>query len=305
LPTNPLVVRSLNAQAVNGFSQFGNQTSNPQFQNPYVFNPKINYTWIKGRSTYKAGYEYQAIFTTIDDFNPSYGEDTYNGSFSFNGTSSAALSGADTGTKEAVALSDFLFGARDTYQLNNFVQVHLNQRMHFFYLQDDVRVSSKLTINAGLRYELVTPQWESSNLLANYNPTTQSLVTATPGSLYNRALVNMPKLDFAPRLGLAYQIDDKTVVRAGYGINYAQFNREGGENLLVYNLPNIVNTTLTQAPVDANTAITGKATLLPVCTAAQVTATFSAANPTPSMLPDVVAGVSDRDGGSGERDGGE
>jgi hypothetical protein len=281
LPTDPRVVRSLNVQSVNGFSQFGNQGSNPQFQNPYIFNPKINYTWIKGRSTYKAGYEYQAIFTTIDDFNPSYGQDTYNGSFSFNGASSSVLSGSDTGTKEAVALSDFLFGARDTYQLNNFVVVNLNQRMHYFYLQDDVRVNSRLTINAGLRYELVTPQWESSNMLANYNPATQSLVQATPGSIYNRALVNMPKLDFAPRLGLAYQIDDKTVVRSGYGINYAQFNREGGENLLVYNLPNIVNTNIVQAPVDANPAVTGKQALLPVCTAAQVTATFSAANPTP------------------------
>jgi hypothetical protein len=53
LPTSPAVVRSLNVQSVSGFTQFGNQGSNPQFQNPYVFNPKINYTQIRGRSTYK------------------------------------------------------------------------------------------------------------------------------------------------------------------------------------------------------------------------------------------------------------
>ena len=120
--------------------------------------------------------------------------------------------------------------------------------MHNFYFQDDIRVNNRLTVNAGLRYELVTPQWESNNLLANYDPTTQSLIQATPGSIYNRALVNMPKLDFAPRFGFAYQLDSKTVVRAAYGLGYAQFNREGGENMLSYNLPAIVNTNIVQAP---------------------------------------------------------
>jgi hypothetical protein len=281
LPTDPTVVRSLNVQSVSGFSQFGNQGSNPQFQNPYIFNPKINYTQIRGRSTYKLGYEYQAIFTKIDDFNPVYGQDTYNGGFSFTGTAAGSLSSADTGTKEAVSLADFLFGARDTFQLNNFVVVHLNQRMHYFYFQDDIRLNSRLTINAGLRYELVTPQWESHNLLSNYDPASQSLIRASGGSLYNRALVHTPKLDFAPRLGLAYSIDPKTVVRAGYGLSFAQYNREGGENLLVYNLPNIVNTNIVQAPQFADTAVTGSQTLLPVCTADQASAPYSSTNPTP------------------------
>jgi len=282
LPTSPTVVRSLNVQSVNNYSQFGNQGSNPQFQNPHVYNPKINYTQIRGRSTYKVGYEYQAIFTQIDDFNPVYGQDTYDGGFSYTGATASALSGADTGTKEAVALADFLFGARDSFQLNNFVIVHLNQRMHYFYLQDDVRLNSKLTVNAGLRYELVTPQWESHNLLANYDPTSQSLITATGGSLYNRALVNMPKLDFAPRVGAAYSVNPKTVVRAGYGLSYSQFNREGGENLLVYNLPAIVNTNIIQAPQFADIAVTGASqAVLPVCTAAQAGAPYNPANQTP------------------------
>jgi Carboxypeptidase regulatory-like domain/TonB-dependent Receptor Plug Domain/TonB dependent receptor len=296
LPTDPQVVRSLNVQSVNGFSQFGNQGSNPQYQNPYIYNPKVNYTFIHGRNTYKVGYEYQAIFTTIDDFNPVYGQDTYNGGFSFNGVpaytpaggtavgmipaTSSGLNSADTGTKEAVSLADFIFGARDTYQLNNFVNVHLNQRMHNFYFQDDIRVNTRLTVNAGLRYELVTPQWESSNKLANYDPTTQSLITATPGSIYNRALVNMPKLNFAPRFGLAYQLDAKTVVRAGYGLGYAQFNREGGENLLVYNLPAIVNTNIVQAPQFANAGVITQAPQS-TCTAAQAGASFNSANPSP------------------------
>ncbi len=289
LPTDPTVTRSLNVQSVNTFSQFGNQGSNPQFQNPSVYNPKANYTRIIGRSTYKAGYEYQAVYTAIDDFNPTYGQDTYNGNFSFvtgdsattPGSNATALSASSTGLKEAVSLADFLVGARNTYQLNNFVIVHLNQRMHYLYLQDDIRVNSKLTVNAGLRYELVTPQWESKNLLANYDPAGVALIQASNGSIYNRALVNMPKLNFAPRLGAAYSIAPKTVVRAGYGINYAEFNREGGENLLVYNLPNIVNTNITQAPQFANSSIIGSQAALTLCTPAQAQATFDPSNPNP------------------------
>ncbi len=281
LPTDPQVVRSLNVQSVSGFSQFGNQGSNPQYQNPYIFNPKVNFTLIRGRHSYKMGYEYQAIFTTIDDFNPVYGQDTYNGGYSFTGASASALSSSNAGVKEAVALADFLFGARDTYQLNNFVNVHLNQRMHYLYFQDDIRLNSRLTINAGLRYELVTPQWESSNKLSNFDPGTQSLLKASSGSLYNRALVNMPKLDFAPRLGVAYSLDSKTVVRAGYGLGYAQFNREGGENLLVYNLPAIVNTNIVQGPQFANPGVLGSQKALPICTTAQAQAPFSSSNPNP------------------------
>jgi len=281
LPTDPTVVRSLNVQSVNTYSQFGNQGSNPQFQNPSVYNPKVNFTHIVGRSTYKMGYEYQSVFTEIDDFNPVYGQDTYNGGFSYAGASASTLSAADTGTKEAVALTDFLFGARSAYQLNNFVIVHLNQRMHYLYLQDDVRLNSRLTINAGLRYELVTPQWESNNLLANFDPSSASLITASGGSLFNRALVHPAKLDFAPRLGLAYSLDPKTVVRAGYGINYAQFNREGGENLLVYNLPNIVNTNVNQIPSQANPGIVGTAKTETLCTSAQLGVPYDPSNPTP------------------------
>ncbi len=280
LPTTPSVVASLNVQSVSNFSSFGTQGSNPQYQNPYVYNPKINYTWIRGRSSYKIGYEYQAIFTTIDDFNPVYGEDTYNGGFSFTGATSSALSSSNTGTKEAVSLADFLFGARDTYQLNNFVNVHLNQRMHNFYFQDDIRVNSRLTVNAGLRYELVTPQWESSNKLANYDPTTQSLIQATPGSIYNRALVNMPLLDFAPRFGLSFQAMPRTVILAGYGLGYAQFNREGGENMLSYNLPAIVNTNIVQAPQFGDPGVLTQAAQ-PICTTAQAEAPYNSANPSP------------------------
>jgi carboxypeptidase family protein/TonB-dependent receptor-like protein len=263
LPTSPLISRSLNDQAVTSFSQFGAQSSNPQFQNPFVIDPKINYTIIRGRNSIKVGYEYQAINTEIDDFNPTYGNDNYSGGFSAgasNANAGAYTGSSDAGIKEAAYLTDFLVGARSSYTLNNFVIVNYHQMMNFFYVQDDLKVSNKLTVNAGLRYELVTPQWVTGNHLANFIPpsgttsqapylsiTTGTLQQATYGSISNRAMVNIPTHDFAPRLGFSYGLDNKTVLRGGYGVNYIQFNREGGENLLAYNGPYIVNSAITQS----------------------------------------------------------
>ena len=70
-----------------------------------MFNPRINYSWIRGRQSFKTGYEYQAINTQIDDFNPKYGRDTYGGQFS-----RPADAAADPATYN---LADFMFGARN------------------------------------------------------------------------------------------------------------------------------------------------------------------------------------------------
>ena len=243
LPTDPTIVRTLNAQSLNGFSQLGNQGSNPQFQNPTVYNPKLNYTLLKGINSLKFGYEFQAISTQINDFNPSYGQDTYNGKFTAVGT---AVSGA--AANQAYSTADFIFGLRSNYQLNNFRVVGLQQRMNFFYVQDDLKFSPKLTVNAGVRYELASPQYVDGNHLANFDPTTATLQQATDGGFYDRGLVHMPLTNVAPRFGLAYSADEKTVFRSGFGITYTQFNREGGENLLAYNGPYIVNASIDQKP---------------------------------------------------------
>ena len=257
LPTDPRIVRSLNAQSVTGFSQFGAQSSNPQFQNPMVFNPKVNYTLVKGRHSIKLGYEFQEIHTELNDFNPSYGQDNYAGTYSANGnpantTTAAGAPSLTAQLQQARNLADFLFGNRSSYALTTYAIVNLRQRYNFMYVQDDIKVTPSLTVNAGLRYEIVTPQWERDNKLANFDPVSKSLVQASNGSIYNRALVNTPTNNVGPRVGFAYQMSPKTVMRGGYSIGYTQWNRAGGENNLTYNGPNVVNASITQvAPTAA------------------------------------------------------
>ncbi|MGH9846037.1 MAG: TonB-dependent receptor domain-containing protein, partial [Blastocatellia bacterium] len=143
-------------------------------------------------------------------------------------------------------VADFLFGARSQYELNNLVTINYRQRMHFGYLQDDFKFSPKLALNLGLRYEFATPQYERDNRLVNFDPATRTLVQAKDGSLAERALVNPDRNNFAPRVGLAYNVLPRTVIRAAYGASYINFNRLGGENLLGYNGPNVVNAIVAQ-----------------------------------------------------------
>lgn len=236
-PTDPRFAGGLITQSIGGYLGLGRQSSNPQFQNPTVYNPRFNYTFLKNKHSFKTGYEYQAIFTEIDDFNPKYGQDNYSGQFS-------RPSGA--GSNNLYNLADFFFGVRSSYELNNAVIVNLRQRMHFAYLQDDFKLNQKLTLNLGVRYEFATPQWEKDNLLGNFDPATATLIQAKSGSIADRALVNPDRNNWAPRFGFAWNALDKTVVRGGYGISYVHFNRLGGENLLSYNGPNIVNNNITQ-----------------------------------------------------------
>jgi hypothetical protein len=241
LPTDTDFAGGLTQQSVNGWTAWGRQNSNPQFQDPLVFNARLNYSWILGQHTLKTGYEYQRIDTAVDDVHSKYGLDTYSGQFS----RPTSTSPADTPTYN---LADFLFGARNSYDLVNPFIFHLRQRMHFGYLQDDWRVSPKLTLNLGLRYELGTPQWEDDNYLTNFDPATRTLLQARDGSIYDRALVHPDGNNFGPRIGAAYSLDEKTVIRSAFGISYVLFNRLGGENLLSFNGPHVVPVTITQQP---------------------------------------------------------
>jgi hypothetical protein len=239
LPTTKELTGGLNTQNIAGYQSYGRDWSSPQWQNPLVINPKVNYSRIWRRHTIKLGYEYQAVDTLLNDFNPVYGQDYYAGQYT-NPTPAKA--------NNLYNLADFLLGTRSTYQLTNFSQAHLRQRMHFAYLQDDFRVSSKLTLNLGVRYEFATPQYDRDNHMANYDPATNSLVYAKDGSLADRALVNPSYKNFAPRVGFAYGVTPKTVIRSGYGISYVLFVRQGGDSYLSYNGPFIVNSQVTQSP---------------------------------------------------------
>ena len=161
-----------------------------------------------------------------------------------------AGSSPTSATQALYSLADFMFGARNTFQLVNPGIVNHRQQSFFTYVQDDFKVSRNLTLNLGMRYELVTPFYERNNRLSNWDPITNTILLAKEGSIYDRALVHMDTNNLAPRIGLAWNFLPKTVLRGGYGTGFNTFNRTG-TSYLAYNAPLFVLASASQRPGDA------------------------------------------------------
>jgi hypothetical protein len=258
LPTNPTVAGGLPSTGLPSgtFSAFGRQSTNPQWQNPSLLDPKLNYTWIKGHHSLKFGYEYEHMWMAVDDNNPLYGSFTYGGDYSQYGTGAVQ---ADN------YWADFLFGTTSNYSLANYFVAHLRQTMHNAYGQDDWKVNSKLTLNLGLRWEYGSPYSEEHNYISNFDPTTQTVLTITPGAtgtgitpvsaggVYGRTLMNPDLHDFAPRVGFAYSLTPSTVIRGGFGTSYAHYTRAGSGDILAINAPQAQFASVVQnAPTASN-----------------------------------------------------
>ena len=226
--------------SITNFTTFGRQSTNPQWQDPALLDPKLNFTWVKGKHSLKFGYEYEHIWMAVNDNNPLYGSWTYSGGYS-----------ATTSTKVADNYwADFLFGLTSSYQLANYFVVHLRQSLDSAYAQDDWKVLPNLTLNLGLRWEYGSPFSEQKNYISNFDPSTQTVLTiapgavagngitpVSPGGVYGKTLVNPDYTDFAPRVGFAYAATPKTAIRGGFGTGYVHYTRAGSGDITGINAP--------------------------------------------------------------------
>jgi hypothetical protein len=259
LPEGPRIQGGVTPQDIPGFARIGRQSTNPQSQFPTTVNSRVNYSKLLGRHSLKAGYEYLALNQDVDDTNPLYGLDLYGGGFSRPVMPPPTPGDPSPPPVNPVnyALADFYFGARSQYQFATQVIAKMRQRFHYWYLQDDFKIYPKLTINAGLRYELVTPVYDANNNLANFDPATREIVLANDGSISDRSLRDLDKNNFSPRIGVAYQMRDKTVLRAGYAIGYNYWNRMASAELLNTNAPFVTRASVQNTAGNIGNVCTG------------------------------------------------
>jgi hypothetical protein len=198
-----------------------------EIQNTYVLSD--NLTWVKGKHTLKFGTEIRREeFTIFQPASPRGNED-------FGTTLSDNPANPGTG---GLALASFLLGLSDGGSINNLHNVDYFRPLYSFYTQDDWKVTPKLTLNLGLRYELFTTVKERHDQQGNFDlqdpanptiivpkgqtlqltPTLASQITVSPTG--SRGLIPVDKNNFAPRVGFAYQFTPGTVIRGGYGIFY-------------------------------------------------------------------------------------
>jgi hypothetical protein len=185
---------------------------------------------IKGRHTMKFGVEWKPIvnFSILQPPTP-------RGRFQFNGNSTRD---ANNRSATGMGFADFDLGILSNALVSSFINDTFQQPGYFFYAQDDFKVSSKLTLNIGLRYEFISQPIERRDGEANYNLASGALDIPKgrndplPASFFPqipvnrdapRQLVPQDRNNFAPRVGFAYQLTKKTVIRSGYGVFYSSY----------------------------------------------------------------------------------
>jgi hypothetical protein len=204
--TNPFDfgIPNLSFRDLSGLNDF-----NPLLRRDQTFTLSDSMIWSHGKHTWRWGGDFRRIQINPEtDNNP-------RGSFTF--------SGFNTGFDFA----DFLLGlpqlSSAQFGANNY---HFRGNSWDLFAQDEWRVRGNLTLNLGLRYEYVSPYSEINNLIANLlitslTPSSIKVARVVPGTAgVPASLVHPDRAGFAPRVGMAWKPFTKTVVRAGYGINY-------------------------------------------------------------------------------------
>ncbi|HEY2931877.1 MAG TPA: TonB-dependent receptor [Acidobacteriota bacterium] len=142
------------------------------------------------------------------------------------------------------AFADFLLGLTNTATASTQSRSGLRSREYLFFLQDDWKVTRRLTLNLGVRYELITPSWEVNDQQSNFildrtSPDFGKIVIAGArgSSIKDRAFSKLDKNNIAPRLGFAWQFASRTVLRGGFGIFYGRDEDIGVSRRLTNNPP--------------------------------------------------------------------
>jgi len=245
VPDNPAFAGGVTMITFTNVNTFiGSPNFLPKFQKTQQWQFTDTLSWTHGKHQFKFGTDVHAPQT--DNFQDVPG---LRGALNFTNQFSCERNSVNqcvSGTGNSYA--DFLLGDPQTAMLSN--QFEANQKWYWFdfFVQDDFKVTPKLTLNLGLRYDFSSPVWEGNNHLSNFDPAgAGSIISASNGSLESRSLVQPQKLDFSPRFGFAYQLDSKTVLRGGYGIFYVPFDRAGSENQLALNPPAFINNNISLA----------------------------------------------------------
>lgn len=228
---------------------WGSVGTNNESQNVYQI--LDNVTKILGNHSLKFGVSFQSL-----RFAYKYAPNSL-GQYSYNGTYTAAPGVSFTGS----AVADFLANQMNSANIANAPNINDAQWYDAAYAQDDWKITPRLTLNLGIRYDYYQPYKENGGLQANFIADPSSLGIATGSGVYqlptktrnvnlgslflstlakdnvavqyvdNERLATSQKANFAPRVGFAYQAHPNTVFRGGFGIFFGGLQSQGNTNI--------------------------------------------------------------------------
>lgn len=226
---------------ITGIGSFGDGCCFPQIRWDRKYQFVDNFTLTRGSHAFKMGadftYYHQQMFLHSRErlsFIPNFTRDP--------------LNAATTGD----AFADFLLGyPTQTFRRVGLEESNLRTKFFQFYFLDDWNVNAKLTLNLGVRYEYQTPYIDVFDHRASFDPVARRLIYPNDPPGTSRALYDPDKNNIAPRIGMAYRLNNRTVLRSGYGIYYSPENGNGQDNIY-RNEPFTRNQTFNAAPVVPN-----------------------------------------------------
>ncbi len=180
-----------------------------------------------GKHALKVGFDYRRIKTAGNNYNNGGGNYSFSGIFTASNATSTGTGGAD--------LADLLLGYPVSGSITSSVKLTDYADYYGLYIQDNYRVNNKLTVNYGLRWERELGLQEVNNgLVTSFNTTATNPIAANVTGILPLGVVEYAGINgnptsvgdpysnkWGPRVGVAYQYDNKTVIRGGYGIFWA------------------------------------------------------------------------------------
>ena len=236
-----------------GYAALGDSSFLPNFQGSQTHQLISALSIIKGTHTIKAGMDIRYPDSFFNTYQRERGQISFNGVFSQDPQSRGG-----TGS----SMADFVLGLANNGILSNEITGTLEHSAYQFYVQDDWKLTPRVTVNLGIRYELISPFMEKDNRQGNFilNPDDSAFGTLLPagtrgGDWEGRGLIRPDRNNLAPRFGLAVQLDDKTVVRTAYGVFYTHNELWGVVNRMVSAFPFHVNVGFPTDQVNPNLVV--------------------------------------------------
>ena len=217
-----------------GFSNIGADTNTNQVNITNTYTPFGTVTKTYGPHTFKVGASLR--MNEFNSFNPAT---TPPGLFTFDGSITNHGAAGTPNTQ----IADFLLGKIKTTSYEQ-AQPPTGRRNKNFgvFVQDDWKATPKLTLNLGIRYEYEAALTIATNIYSRIDPNSGALWAAGLNGVSRSLNIATPKADVSPRVGLAYSIGEKTVLRAAFGTFYGTIFQNLGGQLAYPGFDNTVTT---------------------------------------------------------------
>ena len=233
-----------------GFAALGDRSLSPYRPNARVVQVSDSLSWAHGPHVLKVGGEIRLRENAVENLLQGRGEFTFTGQFT------SQTPGQITGS----GLADLLLGQTSVARLSTPISGEFRDHYYAAYVSDAWKVAPGVALNLGLRYEVQTPMWELRNRMASFDADPRSatfgtLVPARDGDLRARTFSDVDQDNIAPRLGVTWQVNPKTALRAAYGLFYGGLGYQAATSSGLANVPYFVRVAVRSASTSQRSSL--------------------------------------------------